>query len=453
MECTITDTDALSRTFRVVIPASQLEAQLNAKIEEVRPRVQLKGFRAGMVPASHIRKVYGPSIIREIIDEEVQKSTQEAIKQADVRIASEPHLHLESDLEKVAGGKEDLAFHFHVDLMPDFEPADPASIVLERPVTAVKDDQVEEALAGIAKANRTFEDKDGAAADGDAVTIDFLGKLDGEPFDGGAAEGATLTLGSKQFIPGFEEQLIGAKVGDERQLDVTFPEDYPSENLKGRAATFDVKVHAVKAPKETPINDEFAARLGFQNIDEVRDALRQRIQAEHSGQSRAKAKRKLFDLLDAGHAFDLPKGMVDAEFGQIWSQLEQDRQNGRLDDEDAAKSPEDLEKEYRAIAERRVRLGLILAEIGRRNNVEVREDEVAAAVGEQARRFPGQERQVIEFYQKNPGALAQVRAPIYEEKVVDFILELAKVSNVEVSREDLFKDEDEDVAATAAANA
>ncbi|HVY02800.1 MAG TPA: trigger factor, partial [Caulobacterales bacterium] len=229
MECTITDSDALSRTFRVVIPAAQLQAQLNAKIEEVRPRVNLKGFRPGNVPASHIKKIYGDGMLREIIDEEVQKSTEEAIKQADVRIASEPHLHLESDLDKVAGGQEDLAFHFHVDLMPEFEPADPAALTLERPTAAVSDEDVEAALKNIAEANREFADKDGAAATGDAVTIDFIGKIGGEAFEGGAAEGASLTLGSGQFIPGFEDQLIGVKAGDEKQIDVTFPEDYPAE--------------------------------------------------------------------------------------------------------------------------------------------------------------------------------------------------------------------------------
>ena len=447
MECTITDTDALSRTFRVVIPASQLQAQLSAKIEEVRPQVQLKGFRPGNVPASHIRKVYGPSIMREIIDEEVQKSTQQAIEQAEVRIASQPHLHLESDMDKVADGGEDLAFHFHVDLMPDFEPGDPATLSFERPTTAVTEEQVNEALDGIAKANRNFVEKAGAAADGDAVTIDFLGKLDGVPFDGGAAQGATLTLGSKQFIPGFEEQLIGAKAGDETVLNVSFPEDYPAENLKGKAATFEVTVLEVKAPEDAKLDDEFAAKFGMQNIDEVRDALRQRIQAEHAGQSRAKAKRKLFDILDEGHKFELPKTMVEGEFDQIWRQLEADREGGQLDPEDAKKTDEELRAEYQAIAERRVRLGLVLAEIGRRAKIEVREEEVAAAVGEQARRFPGQERQVVEFYQKNANALAQIRAPIYEEKVVDYILELAKVTNVEVPREELFKDDEEVVPA------
>jgi trigger factor len=446
MECTVTDSDALSRTFRVVIPSAQLQEKLNAKIEEVRPQVNLKGFRPGNVPAAHIKKVYGPSIFREIIDEEVQKGTEEALKQADVRIASQPHLHLESDIDAVVGGKEDLAFHFHVDLMPDFEPVDPASLAFDRPVAKVTDEQVDEALANIAKNSRNYEDKDGAAADGDQLTIDFLGKIDGVPFEGGAANGAPLTLGSKQFIPGFEEQLLGAKVGDERVLNVTFPEDYGAAALAGKAATFDVKVHAVKAPQEQAIDNAFAEKMGFENVDALRARVRESIEGEHANASRARAKRRLFDLLDTRHSFDLPKTMVEAEFGQIWRQLEQDREQGRLDPEDEAKSNEDLEKEYRAIAERRVRLGLVLAEIGRRNNVEVGEAEIAAAVGQQARNFPGQERQVVEFYQKNPSALAQIRAPLFEEKVVDFIMELAKVNNVDVSREDLFKD---DEAATA----
>ncbi len=442
MECTVTDSDALSRTFRVVIPSAQLQEKLNAKIEEVRPQVNLKGFRPGNVPAAHIKKVYGPSIFREIIDEEVQKGTEEALKQADVRIASQPHLHLESDIDAVVGGKEDLAFHFHVDLMPDFEPVDPASLSFDRPVAKVTDEQVDEALANIAKNSRNYEDKDGAAADGDQLTIDFLGKIDGVPFEGGAANGAPLTLGSKQFIPGFEEQLVGAKVGEERVLNVTFPEDYGAAALAGKAATFDVKVHAVKAPKEQSIDNAFAEKMGFESVDALRARVRESIESEHANASRARAKRRLFDLLDTRHSFDLPKTMVEAEFGQIWRQLEQDREQGRLDPEDEAKSNEDLEKEYRAIAERRVRLGLVLAEIGRRNNVEVGEAEIAAAVGQQARNFPGQERQVVEFYQKNPNALAQIRAPLFEEKVVDFIMELAKVNNVDVTREELFKDDE-----------
>ncbi len=440
MECSTTS-EGLTRVFHIKIPAADLQRQLDAKIVEVGPKVQLKGFRPGKVPPAHIRKVYGPEIFNDIINEEIQKSTQEAIKTADVRPLTQPHHHLESDIEQVREGKADLAFFFHIDVMPDFEPVDVSTITLERPVTAVSEEQVDEALAELAKQNRPFEETDAAAADGDALTIDFLGKVDGVAFEGGSAENAPLLLGSKQFIPGFEEQLIGAKAGDERVLNVTFPESYGAENLAGKAATFDVTVKKVQTPKDAPVDDAFAEKLGLKSVGEVRDALRKRIEAEHNAQSRAKAKRRLFDQLDAGHVFDLPKSMVESEFDGIWRQILADKEADRQDPEDAGKSDEELEKEYRGISERRVRLGLVLAEIGRRNNVQVPEDEVNAALGRQARQFPGQERQVIEYFQKNPGAMAQIRAPIYEEKVVDFILELAKITDKPVSREDLFAEE------------
>ncbi len=451
MECTQTESEGLNRMFRVVVPAATLEAQLSAKIEEVRPKVQIKGFRPGMVPASHIRKVYGPSMIREIIDEQLQRGARQAIADAAVRVASEPHLHLEADIEQVAAGQADLAFHFHVEVMPDFEPVDPHTLVVERLHAPVEDSEVEAALQQLAASNRVFEAKDGPAVEGDALVINFLGKIDGEPFEGGAAEGAEVVIGAKRFIPGFEEQLAGLSKGDEKVLQVQFPQDYPVDRLKGADATFDVTVSEVRAPAATVLDDAFAKQMGFDQLDDVRAALRQRLEGEHANQSRSKAKRVLFDQLDAQHDFELPKGMVDAEFNQIWSQIEADRKAGRLDEEDAAKTPEALEGEYRRIAERRVRLGLVLAEIGRRNAVEIPEQEVMNALGEQARRFPGQEREVVEFYRKNPNALAQIRAPLYEEKVVDFILELAKVSVVHVSRETLFAEDDTPPAAGAGA--
>lgn len=280
MEC-VTTSEGLTRVFHVKIPAGDLQRQLDAKIAEVGPTVQIKGFRPGKVPAAHIRKVYGPSILQDIIQAEIQKSTQEAIKSADVRIASEPHLHLESDIDQVVQGKSDLAFMFHVDIMPEFEPMDVTGLKLERPVAPVTDEQVEEALAALAKDSRPFEETDAAAKDGDALTIDFLGKIDGVPFEGGAAEGAPLMLGSNQFIPGFEEQLIGAKAGEERVLNVSFPEDYQAEQLAGKAATFDVKIKVVRTAKDGPIDDTLAERVGMKTLDEVRSALRQRIEAEH----------------------------------------------------------------------------------------------------------------------------------------------------------------------------
>jgi trigger factor len=446
--------EGLLRVYDVVTPAADLEKRLSAKIEEVRPRVKINGFRPGKVPASHIRKIYGPSMMQDIINETVQKSTQAALDQAKVRPASEPTLELKSDMGKVAAGEADLAFQVSVEVMPDFEPADFKSIVITRPVAPVLESQVDEALAELAKGNRSFEDKAGMAVDGDAVVVDFLGKIDGEAFDGGGAQDATIILGSGQFIPGFEEQLVGVSAGDEKVLNVTFPADYPVEKLKGREAQFETTVKTVRAPKETTIDEEFAKQLGFEGgLNALKDALRQRIESDHSQQSRAKAKRALFDKLDAEHTFELPPRMVEAEFGQIWRQIEADRAKGDLDPTDAGKSEDELRKEYRTIAERRVRLGLLLAEIGRRNKVEVTDQEVAQGIAMQARNFPGRERQIFEMYQKNPQLQAQIRAPIYEEKVVDYILELAKVTNETVTREELFTDADADPAPVEAAPA
>lgn len=443
MQVTETRSEGLQRVFKVVVPAADLEKALSAKIEEVRPRMKINGFRPGKVPASHVRKIYGPSMLREIIDGEVDAATKKALDDGKLRVATQPDLQVESDMDKVFAGQADLAFNLNVELIPEFEPVDPATISVERLVAPVADAQVDDSLAQIAKANRTFDVKDGAAGDGDALTIDFLGKLDGVAFEGGAAENATVTIGSNQFIPGFEEQLVGLKAGDEKVINVTFPEAYGAANLAGKAATFDIKVHEVRAPQETALDDEFAKKLGMETLDAVKDAVRGRIQSEHDAQSRQRAKRALFDKLEAAHDFPLPPAMVEQEFAQIWRQIEADKAAGTIDPSDASKTDDELKAEYRKIAERRVKLGLVLAEIGRKSNVEVTNEEVSQAVMQQARQYPGQERQVFEIYQKNPQLLAQLRAPIYEEKTVDYILELAKVTNKTVDRETLFADQDD----------
>jgi trigger factor len=443
MQLTETQAEGLSRTYSVVVPAADLERQLSAKIEEVRPRVRINGFRAGKVPASHIRKIYGPGMMQDLINEAVQKSTQESLEKANVRPASEPQLDLKSDIAEVQAGKADLNFEVSFEIMPEFEPVDPAKVSITRPVAEVTEAQAEEALAGILKANRTFAEKEGAAEDGDALTIDFVGKLDGEPFEGGSAEGANITIGAKQFIPGFEEALIGLKAGDEKSFDIVFPDGYPVETLAGKPTTFDVKVSAVKGPQESEANDEFASQMGFDSLPALKDALHKRIADDHAAQSRSKAKRALFDKLDAAHDFQLPPKMVEAEFDSIWREVERDREADRLDPADKDKSEDQLRSEYRKIAERRVRLGLLLAEIGRRAKIEVSDQEVGRALANHARNFPGQEQRVFELYQRNPQLMAQIRAPLYEEKVVDYVLELADVTNQTVSRDELFAEEDD----------
>jgi len=440
MQLTERRSEGLLRVYDVVVPASELEQKLSAKIAEVQPRVRINGFRPGKVPASHIRKVYGPSMMQDIVNEAVQKSTRESLEK--VRAASEPSLDLKSDMQQVMAGKQDLQFELSLEVMPDFEPVDLKTIAITRPTAPVTDAELDEKLNEIAAANRGFEDKEGAAADGDEVTIDFVGRIDGEAFEGGSAQGARLVLGSNQFIPGFEEQLIGAKAGDERTLKVSFPEDYSAPHLKGKAAEFETKVNLVRAPRQGGPDDAWAKDLGFEDLASLREGLKQRLESEHAQQSRAKAKRALFDQFDATHDFELPPRMVEAEFEQIWRQVEADQKAGRSDPSDEGKSEDELKAEYRGIAERRVRLGLVLADIGRRHSVQVTDEEVARQISIEARNFPGQERQVFEAYQRNPSLVAQIRAPLYEEKVVDYVLELVKVSNETVDREALFAEDD-----------
>lgn len=440
MQLTESRSEGLLRVYDVVVPAAELQQKLNAKIAEVQPRVKINGFRPGKVPVSHIRKVYGPGMMQDIINEAVQNSTKEGL--ANLRPASEPSLDVKSDMSKVMAGGEDLKFELSLEIMPDFEPTDLKTIKVTRPTAEVTEAQVSDSLAELSKAQRGFEDKTGAAADGDQLVIDFLGRIDGEAFDGGAANDAEVVIGANRFIPGFEEQLVGAKAGDERTLKVNFPEDYPAAALAGKAAEFETKIKTVRGPKQGEPDDEWAKQLGFDSLNAIKDALKERIEADHKQQSRAKAKRQLFDQLDATHDFELPPRMVEAEFNQIWRQIEQDREQGRLDPADEGKPDDDLKAEYRDIAERRVRLGLLLAEIGRRHKLEVSDDEVGRAIAAQARNFPGQEQQVFEAYRRNPQLVAQVRAPLYEEKVVDYMMELIEVTNQTVSREELFAEDE-----------
>lgn len=445
MEVTETNAEGLSRTFKVVVPASELVAKLDSRIAEIRPQMNLKGFRPGKVPTAHVKKMFGKSIMSELIEGLVSETNQKALEDADVRPASQPAVDMDGDMEVVLEGKADLAYTLNVDVMPDFEPTDVKVLKIERPVTPVADADVDEALQKLADQNQQYKPrgKTAKAKDGDAVVIDFVGKIDGEPFDGGAAEEQTVVIGAGRFIPGFEEQLIGVKTDDETELKVTFPEDYQAENLKGKDAVFEVKVREVRMPKKAEIDEDFAKNFGLESLEQLREMMTAQIQNDHDTASRQKAKRALLDVLDEKHSFDLPPKMVEQEFQQIWAQLQQEKEAGNLDEEDAGKSDEELEKEYRAISERRVRLGLVLAEIGRIAEVQITDQEVQQAVIAEARKFPGQEREVVEFFQKNQGALAQVRAPIYEEKVVDHILEIAKVTDKEVSKDDLFAEIEE----------
>ncbi len=439
-------TEGLSRVIAVTIPAADLTARLDAKAAEIAPKMKLKGFRPGKVPVSHVKKSFGRDMMGEIVNDAINESSQKALDEAKVRPAAPAEMKLTSDMEKVLSGSDDLAYEMALEVMPEFTPVDPKTLKLERPVYEASDADLDEALKELAGQAKSYEDKKGKtvkAAEGDQLTIDFLGKLEGVPFDGGAAEDADLVIGSNRFIPGFEDQLKGAKVGDEKTIEVTFPDDYQAKNLAGKLATFDIKVKAIKAEAETKIDDEFATRIGLESLDKLKDLLRQNLNQQYAGAARFKLKRSLLDALDAAHSFDLPPKMVEAEFDGIWKQVEADKEAGRLTPEDAKKSDKKLKEEYRKIAERRVRLGLVLAEIGRANNLGVSDQELNNAIMQEARNYPGQERAVLDFYRQNPGAAAQMRAPIYEEKVCDLIFTVAEVKDTPITKEELLKDEEE----------
>jgi trigger factor len=445
MEVTQTKAEGLSRTFEVKVPASELKTKLDERIEEIRPSMRLKGFRPGKVPAAHVRKMFGRDLMGELVNKLVDETNQKALEENELRPAGQPNVRLDADMEAVIKGDADLAYHMDIDVMPEFTPADIADLAISRPVADVSDEQIDEALGRIAEQNTQFEPraKTAKAKDGDAVVIDFVGKVDGVAFEGGTAEQQSVVLGANRFIPGFEEQLVGVKTGEEKELNVTFPDDYPSADLAGKPAVFDVKVQEVRAPKTPELDDDFAKGLGLEDLEQLKGLVKDQLKAEHDNASRSKAKRDLLDKLDDAHSFDLPPNMVEQEFSQIWQQLQTEMDAGRVSDEDKTKPEDELKTEYRKISERRVRLGLVLAEIGRIADVRITEQEVNQALIAEARQYPGQEKQVVEFFQKNPNAMAQLRAPIYEDKVVDYILASAKVTDKTVSREELFKEEDE----------
>ena len=422
-----------------------LSEALEARIAEITPTLNIKGFRPGKVPTAHVRRLYGKALMSEVIEKTLTESTQKVFEDNKVRPAGDPDLKPQGDMGAVIEGKADLAYEIAVEVMPDFEPIDPATLSLKRPVYHPTDAEVDEAVAELAKQNRTYEVKTGKAVkakDGDMVVIDFVGSIDGVPFEGGAATDAELVLGSGQFIPGFEGQLVGAKPDTEVEVKVAFPADYQSEALKGKDAVFAVKVTAVKAPVNAPADDALAERLGLESLEKVRELLKGNLEKEYAGASRFKLKRALLDQLDTKHDFPLPPKMVEAEFAAIWTQVEQDKEAGNLPPDDLKKSDKKLREEYRKIAERRVRLGLVLAEIGRANNVQVTDQELNDAMVTEARRYGPQAQQVFDLFRQNANAQAQLRAPIFEDKVVDLIVEKAKVKDTKVTKDALMADDE-----------
>jgi trigger factor len=444
MQVTETATDGLKREYRVVVPASDLAAKVSEKLDELKGRVQLRGFRPGKVPVAHLKRIYGKSAMAEVIEAAVREANSKIVTDNGYKLATEPKVVPdEGAVEGVLEGKSDLAYKVEIEIVPPIELADFKQIKLERQVADVTDAEVDEAVQKIGEQNRPFVGKIEGAEKGDRATVSFQGTMDGQPFEGGAGEGVPILLGSGQFIPGFEDNLIGIKAGESRTFDLKFPDTYPAPNLAGKNVAFNVTASTVEAPGEIKLDDEFAKTLGLESLEKLREGVKDRLQREHTATSRQKLKRELLDQLDERHKFEPPPSLVEQEFNNVWSSIEGDLKAQNRTFEDEGTTEEKARAEYRGISERRVRLGLVIAEIGEKNNIKVTDDQLTAAVVERARQLPGQEQQVWEYYRNNPGALASLRAPIFEEKVVDFLLELASITDKQVSREELFKEDAE----------
>ena len=445
MQVTETAAAGLKREYRVVVPLNELADKVNERLDEIKGRVQLRGFRPGKVPAAHLKRLYGKSAMAEVVEAAVREANSKIVTDHNLKLATEPKVVLpteEGAIEGVIEGKTDLAYTVEMEIVPPITLADFKTIKVERLAAPVDDSEVDQAVQTIADQNKPFAAKDGGAENGDRVTVSFIGTLDGVPFEGGSGDDVPLVLGSGQFIPGFEEQLIGAKAGESRTVNVKFPDNYQAAAVAGKDASFAVTVKGVEAPGAVTLDDEFAKTLGLESIAKLKEVVRERIEREHAAASRQKLKRALLDQLDAKHKFDPPPTLVDQEFNSVWSTVESDlKQQGRTF-ADEGTTEEKAREEYRAIAERRVRLGLVIAEIGEKNDIKVSDDQLTQAVLAQARMMPGQEQKVWEYYRNNPGALAALRAPIFEDKVVDFLLELVDVTDKQVTREELFKEEE-----------
>jgi trigger factor len=452
MQVTETVADGLKHEFQISVPASDLDAKADARLVDLKGKVRLNGFRPGKVPVSHLKKVYGRSVMAETVEQTIRDTNTQIFTERGFRLATEPKVTMpteEKAVEDILTGKSDLTYTVSIEVVPAIQLADFKSFTVEKPVADVTDTDVDDAIKRIADQNRTYAAKaeDAKAETGDRVTISFKGTIDGTPFDGGTGENIQVVIGAGQFIPGFEEQLLGIGTGETRNLKVSFPKNYASEKLAGQPAEFETTATLIEAPQEATIDDEFAKTLGLESLDKLKEAARERLAAEYAGATRQKVKRMLLDRLDESHRFQAPPSLIEEEFKLMWDSIKAEMESSGKTFADEDTTEQAAEEEYRKIADRRVRLGLVLSEIGEKNKITVTDDEVSRAVIERARQMPGREKEVWDYYRSNANALAQLRAPIYEDKVVDFILELANVTEKKVTREELYKDEDAEKAA------
>ncbi len=458
MQVTETLSQGLKREYDIFLPASDLAEKLNGQLAELKSKVRINGFRPGKVPVEHLRKVYGKSVMADVVQQTIADANKKIVDDNNLRLAREPKVELptdQSEIEAALEARGDLKFKVALEVLPSFEIGDFSAIELEREVADVSDEEVDAAIDRLAEDRRTYADKpEGATAEKtDRVTVDFTGTVDGAPFEGGEGKDIEVRLGSNTFIPGFEDGLLGVAVGERRTIKATFPEAYAVRPLAGKTADFDVTVKAVAAREPLTIDDEFAKGLGTEGLDKLKEAIRERIGADYGRASRDKLKRQLLDKLDSLYAFELPEGLVTQEFDSIWAQVTREQQMSGRTFADESTTEEAARADYRKIAERRVRLGLLLAEVGAKAEVKISDEEMTQALIARARQFPGQEKQVWDFYRNNTNALAELRAPIYEEKVVDHIIGLAKVTDRKVSKEELLKPIEDEMPAKAEAEA
>ena len=456
MQVTQTNADGLKREYKVVVPSADLATKIAGKLDTLRQRVQLPGFRPGRAPLPLLKKQYGKALLGEVLEETVNDISQKTMADNALRPALQPRI----EVQKFDEGA-DLEFTMAIEVLPEIEPGDFAALTLERLVADASEEDIGRSLENVAKQSRQFDQVEDAAEKGDITVIDFAGSIEGTPFEGGTGTDMSVELGSGQLIPGFEDQLVGAKAAEKRTVQVKFPAEYQAANLAGKDASFDVTVKQVRRAKPVAIDDELAKTMGLESLDKLKEAVSGQIGRERAQFSRSRLKRALLDQLASQHSFAVPPGMVDMEFESIWGEVGRDleRRGQKLPAPeeaealvgDTGKTQTALKAEYRAIAERRVRLGLLLAEVGRRANIQVSQEELQRAMMEQARQFPGSERKVFDFFQKNPNMAAQLRAPILEDKVVDHILERATVSERKVSVEELVKMPEDDEPAKPAA--
>ena len=445
MQVTETLSEGLKRGFTVVLPAADIETKRTARLTDLSKTIQLPGFRPGKVPLPIVRQRYGKAVTAEVLDESVNDATRQVMEERGLRPALQPKVDLvEKDLD--FSTVHDLAFTVEVEVLPEIPMPDFSGIALTRLKSEVAPEVIDERLAEMAQRNRELnevpaEEAAGAGASkGDVLTVDYAGKIEDQPFPGGQGTDMDIEVAGSGFIPGFTEQLEGMKPGEVRTISVTFPENYGAKDLAGKPATFEITAKRLRRPAVPEINDEFAQKLAFENVEELRDLVKRRVQQEYDSLSRLRLKRELLDRLAEQANFPAPEGVVEQEFNQIWQRIEAERKEGRLDEDDKDKDEDTLRADYRAIAERRVRLGLMLAEIGRVNNIVVTPDEMTRAMRAEAGRYPGREAEMMEFFRKYPAVAENLRGPIFEDKVVDYVLELAKVDEQTVPVEELTKE-------------